>query len=129
MSYLVGNPEDRFSRDEAHIKSTLMILSFQTGRTVKNSVDADQTAQEGAFASLVCIYIVCHSVCIFWTHYSGKPECSSFRIITAIFKESNMLDFYGISRVVHLSLVTRKPVFGVCDQIRLEQACTDTEVW
>ena len=26
-----------------------------------------------------------------------------------------------------LSLVTRKPVFGVCDQVRLEPACSATE--
>ena len=33
----------------------------------------------------------------------------------------------GLTRVYtqdHLSLVTRKPVFGVCDQLRLEPACS-----
>ena len=28
---------------------------------------------------------------------------------------------------IHLSLVTRKPVFGVCDQLRLKPACSATE--
>ena len=27
----------------------------------------------------------------------------------------------------HMSLVTRKPVFGVCDQVRLKPACSATE--
>ena len=26
-----------------------------------------------------------------------------------------------------MNLVTRKPVFGVCDQVRLKQACSATE--
>ena len=28
---------------------------------------------------------------------------------------------------LHVSLVTRKPVFGVCDQVRLKPACSSTE--
>ena len=32
------------------------------------------------------IYTVCHSVCIFWTHYSVvKQHCSNFSVTTAIF--------------------------------------------
>ena len=30
------------------------------------------------------VYILCHSVCSFWTHYSTvKPPCLSFRVIAA----------------------------------------------
>ena len=37
-------------------------------------------------------YTVCHSVCIFWTHYSmAEAHCSNFRIITAIFRVSEYL--------------------------------------
>ena len=36
--------------------------------------------------SLIRIYTVCHSACIFWTHYCMlKPYFSNFRIITLIF--------------------------------------------
>ena len=37
-------------------------------------------------SSLIRIYTVCHSACIFLMHYSiVKSHCSKFRIITAIF--------------------------------------------
>ena len=42
-----------------------------------NSADPDQRS------SLIRVYIVCHSVCIFWTHYSMVEQHSSnFRVIT-----------------------------------------------
>ena len=42
-----------------------------------NRVDPDQT--------LIRVYTVCYSVCIFWMHFSiVKQHCSNFRIITAI---------------------------------------------
>ena len=35
-------------------------------------------------SSLIRVYTVCHSICIFWTHYSMvKPLCSNFKVITA----------------------------------------------
>ena len=37
---------------------------------------------------------------------------------------SNFPDFYGTSDMSH---VTRKPVFGVCDQLRLEPTCLADE--
>ena len=37
-----------------------------------------------------------------------------------------LYSFYKIL-CLHLSLVTRKPVFGVCDQLRHKPACTSTE--
>ena len=47
-------------------------------------------------SSLIRVFTVCHSVCIFWTHYSMiKPHCSNFRIITAIFRVS---EYFGILR-------------------------------
>ena len=37
-------------------------------------------------SNLIRVYTVCHSVCIFWIHYSMvKPPCSNFRVITANF--------------------------------------------
>ena len=58
-----------------------------------NSVDPDETAP-----SLIRVYTVCQSVCIFWTYYSVvKRYCASFRIITAIVYF--ILGFYGNSIV------------------------------
>ena len=64
MSYLVTNPEDRFSRDEAHFvcmqavmiltrlvfvvlqSATIMILSFWIDRSGETVVDPDQIAPD-----------------------------------------------------------------------------------
>ena len=49
-----------------------MILCFQT----------DGSGQTVQTQSLIRVYKVCNSVCIFWTHYSPiKPPCSNFRVI------------------------------------------------
>ena len=53
---------------------------FSDRQVWANSVDLDQTA--------VCcrVYTDCHSICIFWIHYSVvKWYCSNFMTITAIF--------------------------------------------
>ena len=45
-------------------------------------------------SSLIRVYTVCHSVCIFWTHYSmTEPHFSIFRINNsrAIFQVSEFL--------------------------------------
>ena len=43
--------------------------------------------------SLIRVYTVCLSDCIFWTHYSiVEPHCSNFRLITAIFRVSEYLE-------------------------------------
>ena len=48
----------------------------------ENSADPDQTAP-----SLIRVYTVCNSLCIFWMHYSKeKPSCSTFRVIKANFR-------------------------------------------
>ena len=52
--------------------------------------------------SLIKVYIVCHSVCIFWTHYSMvKQHCSNSSIITAIFWVS---DFFQILTEIYLHM-------------------------
>ena len=55
--------------------TTVMILSFRTdmpGQTVQTQIRL-----------LIRVYTVCHSVCIFWTHYSVvEPHSSNFRVIT-----------------------------------------------
>ena len=43
-------------------------------------------------SSLIRVYTVCHSIGMFWTHYSiVEPHCSNFRNITAIFRVSKVL--------------------------------------
>ena len=65
-------------------KFTVMILSFRMDRSW-------QTVQTQR-SSLIRVYTVCNSVCIFWTHDSiVEPHCSNFRISTAIFRVSELL--------------------------------------
>ena len=55
---------------------TVIFLSFRTDRP-------GQTVQR---SSLIRVYTVCNSLCIFWMHYSKeKPSCSTFRVITTNF--------------------------------------------
>ena len=41
--------------------------------------------------------------------------------------EMNMMEGYHTQVQKGMSLVTRKPVFGVCDQARLKPACSASE--
>ena len=64
------------------LRYTIIFLSFQTGRS-------KQTVQ-----TQIRVYTVCHSVCIFWTHYSMvKAHGLNCRIITANFWVSELLGF------------------------------------
>ena len=57
---------------------------FSDRQVYANSADPGQTAR--TWSSLIRVYTVCHSVCIFGTHYTKvKPLCSTFRVITANF--------------------------------------------
>ena len=67
--------------------TTLMIPSFQTDRSVQtpNSVGLHDVHVPKR-SSLIRVYTVCHSVCIYWTYYSMiKIHIVHFRIITAYF--------------------------------------------
>ena len=45
----------------------------------------------GKQSDQIRVYTVCHSVCIFWTHFSmEESDLSNFRIITAIFVCQNI---------------------------------------
>ena len=64
-------------------RSKFLMLSFRTdrsGQTMQTQIRQlleEQSDQDS-------VYIVCHSVCIFWTHYSVlKRYCSTFRIFTS----------------------------------------------
>ena len=63
--------------------STIMILSFQTDRSGQ-PVWTQIILRSG----LIRVYSVCHSICIFLTHFTVsvvKPLFSNFTIITVIF--------------------------------------------
>ena len=70
----------------------ILILSFWKDRSGQ-TIDPDQTARLLKEQSDQ-VHTVCHSVCIFRTHYLMiMPPWSSFRMITA-----NFSDFYGSSQ-------------------------------
>ena len=51
-----------------------------------------QTVQAQIRLLLIRVYNVCISLCIFWIHYSKeKPSCSTFKVITANFRLSEIL--------------------------------------
>ena len=72
-----------------HNKNCYTVMFLFSDRQVwANSVDPDQRS------SLIRVYPVCNSLCIFWMHYSKeKPSCSTFRVITANFRVSEILGF------------------------------------
>ena len=76
MSYLVANPEDRFSRDVAHFIPSYVCVHFPFGVWGR-----------------------------MWNSTVSVPNHCRY----------------------YMSHVTRKPVFGVCNQGRLKPACSATE--
>ena len=88
----VSDRNKKVSKTEENT-DTVMILSFRTdmpGQTVQKS-------------SLIRVYIVCHSVCIVWTHYSiVEPHSSNFRVIRTnfldvrIFRKFTILPFHRL---------------------------------
>ena len=73
------------------------IPKFSDRQVWANSVDPDQTAPR----SLIRVYTVCNSLCIFWMHYSTeKSYCSTFRVITANFRVSEILRFLRFIRTM-----------------------------
>ena len=66
---------------------TVIFLSFRTDRS-------GQTVQTQIRLLLIGVYTVCNSLCIFWIHYSKEQSsCSTFRVITANFRVSEILGF------------------------------------
>ena len=67
-------------------------LKFSDRQVWANSADPDQTAP-----SLIRVYTVCNSFCIFWMHYSTvKPSCSNFRVITTHFSGVRIFKFFTV---------------------------------
>ena len=54
----------------------------------------------------------------------NKTDPGYFRLILDVVQQ---LDGYTGGQVMHLSLIVRKPVFGVSDQVRHKPGCTATE--
>ena len=78
---------------------TVMFLSFRTDRSAQTvQTQIRQLLEE---LSLIRVYTVCNSLCIFWMHYSKEtPSYSTFRVIIANFRVSQILVFlrYAISK-------------------------------
>ena len=78
---------------KAILMNTIMILSFRTdmsGKKVQTQIRLLVEEQSDQ------VYTVCHSVCIFWMHYSMvKQPCSNFWMITANF---GMSEPWGVLR-------------------------------
>ena len=76
-------------------------------------------------SNLIRVYTVCHSVCIFWMHYSKvKPHCSNFRTIN-FFLESKLFLVYSTCTWGSSTPVSRdmpKPTKCLCAQRRLRSA-------
>ena len=81
---------------------TVIFLSFRTDRLGKQC--------------LIRLYVVCNSLCIFWTHYSKeKPSYSTFRvIITNILGVRIFRKFTGI-HCFHVCIVS----FSKCNHFEL----------
>ena len=63
--------------------STVIFLSFRTVRSGKQCRPRSDCSYR---SSLIRVYTVCNSLCIFWMHYSKEmPSCSTFRVITTNF--------------------------------------------
>ena len=68
------------STEVGKLSVTVIFLSFRTDRSTQ--------------PSLIRVYTVCNSLCIFWMHYSKEtPPCSAFRVITINFRVSEILGF------------------------------------
>ena len=105
----VSTPAKQHLRQEVQYRNE---SKFSDRYAWANSADPDQTAP------LIRVYTVCHSVCIFWTHYSMvEPHCSNFRVIT-----TNVLGvriFRKFTAVMIQSFRTDMPGQTVQTQIRL----------
>ena len=96
------------------MKSTIMFLSFQTDRSGQKV----KTQIRGAVWSGSN---VCHSVHIFWMHYSIiKPLCSNFRVITA--NLSGVRNFKVFTVWYQLESLSMK------QEVQMTR-CFDFEIW
>ena len=100
---------------DVHLNTcTIIILSFWTERSGQTVQTQIRLLLKGS--SLIRVYTVCNSLCIFWLHYSKeKPSCSTFRVITANFRVSEILGFLRYS-----------PSEEVLGQINLSKQCRPT---
>ena len=116
MSDLVGNPEDRFSRNEAHLKAKMQnnpLLRFQVFRPCIN----------------LSIELFCHDqvhILIVEVHLSPITRIHVFRFPTR--QQANSFYFaLPIHPEDNVSHVVGKPVFGVSSQVPHKPDCTATE--
>ena len=109
-----------------------MILKFEQwhGFTLLHQKDADEMANTDnpLRSSLIWVYKVFPDLSV-WYHYSTDLLTSSVNDISSSTWDGGFSGWKYMSHlvrkcVVEMSHITRKPVFGVCDQVRLKLACT-----
>ena len=74
--------------------------------------------------SLIWVYIVCHSICIFWTHYSIlKPPSSNLRTTRTFWV--SVFVFYSLWYIAHNTMIRVSSITnrGYCGQTKVWSNC------
>ena len=80
------------------------------------SLQIDQTATR---SSLIRVYTVCYSICIFWRHFlTAKPIILNNRVIKALSRVSVNLDFYGkFYQLTDSGFLMKSFIFALCHSV------------
>ena len=88
-----------FSADHRLSNTNLLNLLLTSYRNDRKFSDRQVLCKQ-CRPSLISVYTVCHSVCIFWTYYSTvKPSCSNFKVITANFSGVRTLRSFTVYKM------------------------------
>ena len=84
--------------------------------------------------SLIAVYTVCQSVCIFWTHFcTVKPHCSNLRIITAIFLYSFFCRIFTVNYDFFFCLCSSVANLSYCKFPKYSDTqkicCNHSKIW
>ena len=99
-----------FDCPRSKILYTVMVLSFRADKSLQTLQTQIRLLLE---SSLIRVYTVCNSLCIFWMHFSMvKPPCSKFRVLQQIFWVSEFLGvlryciFYWVKQFLNKNIQT-----------------------
>ena len=89
-------------------------------------VSGDRMEGQTVTTVMILSLTVCHSVCIFWTHYSMvKQPCPNFRVITANVWMSDFLGVLWYTTSITLSLVSELISVSYPNYVRLRVKCIE----
>ena len=132
-SYLSKIPKDTFSRDVAHLsfnwsctQSCYIVLTY-------NSITLIQEETIKTLKQASRLFHYCATPLLFSCHWRHNVV-EKYRVtrqdsVASVTSTTATPDTKVVSKTftcLHLSLITRKPVFG-CDHVRLKPACSTTE--